>query len=228
MTVDPSPPNTALQASQLCQQCGMCCDGTLFNMVGLKTGETSRVPAAKLPLKRDEKDKEFFNQPCLAFKDGCCSVYHDRPRACRSYHCILHRQVLNGSTDFDAAAHLVQQTRAEARWLRDHRSKEAATLPAPKKKLVPHELLTAWLKTDLPPTDAPEKSLSQSLSQHLLQSRLKLEKGVLEDSDIPYILRAFEHLKAIDRFFERARLLNGYAALVQQLHAQNRLSNPQA
>jgi len=71
----------------LCGVCGACCDGTLFAWVDLEVGERTRRPPRRLPLVREGTG---MVQPCEHHGDDGCSIYADRPAACRSYRCALY------------------------------------------------------------------------------------------------------------------------------------------
>jgi Fe-S-cluster containining protein len=67
----------------------MCCDGSLFQRVGLPRAE--RVPAhRRLALL---SHTEAFEQPCTALVPApggvTCSIYEERPHACRRFDCKL-------------------------------------------------------------------------------------------------------------------------------------------
>ena len=77
----------AAAASRICTACGMCCDGTMFQIVKLQTGDRPSE-LGKLGLKVRSRDGEFFmEQPCSALRDTCCTVYENRPARCRLFHC---------------------------------------------------------------------------------------------------------------------------------------------
>lgn len=77
----------AAAASRICTACGMCCDGTMFQIVKLQTGDRPSE-LGKLGLKVRSRDGEFFmEQPCPALRDTCCTVYEKRPARCRLFHC---------------------------------------------------------------------------------------------------------------------------------------------
>jgi hypothetical protein len=76
--------------ARLCQSCGLCCDGSLFGRVGLQPEEVE--PARKMRLRVVESGKAF-DQPCAALEadQGCrCSIYDERPLACRNFVCRLY------------------------------------------------------------------------------------------------------------------------------------------
>jgi len=70
------------EAEQLCQACGLCCDGALFSKVPLAAGE--RLPGV---------EGLALTQPCPALErtgTACaCRGYAERPTACRGYQCLL-------------------------------------------------------------------------------------------------------------------------------------------
>jgi len=73
----------------LCRSCGLCCDGSLFGRVDLEPDEVSvRTRLRVLP------SGKGFEQPCSALEsagsDRCCTVYDERPRACRRFLCRLY------------------------------------------------------------------------------------------------------------------------------------------
>jgi Fe-S-cluster containining protein len=79
----------------LCRSCGMCCDGSLFGRVGL---EVEEVEVARKRLRVLENGRGF-EQPChaLVALEGergrrVCSMYADRPRACRRFACRLYER----------------------------------------------------------------------------------------------------------------------------------------
>lgn len=85
-------------ASRLCQACGLCCDGSMFFDVRLQSGDSA--PALKqLGFRIQHKKKyDFFDQPCIAFKNQCCSIYHDRPTRCRAFQCQQLKRLTQGQT----------------------------------------------------------------------------------------------------------------------------------
>ena len=66
-------------AENLCRACGLCCDGTLFDLVKLETGDDAgRLQALGLPVKvsRGRTPVARFPQPCSALcADRTCRLY---------------------------------------------------------------------------------------------------------------------------------------------------------
>ncbi len=107
----------AVPAGQLCVACGMCCDGTLFDLVKLEGDDDARkLKALGLPVKasRGRVPIERFPQPCAALgPDRRCRVYADRPWQCRVFECGVLKDLKAGR--IGAAAALRQVTRARRR-----------------------------------------------------------------------------------------------------------------
>lgn len=82
---------------QLCTQCGLCCDGTLFADVELRAGDDAkRLTKLGLTLHRKGKSKRAFAQPCACFDGTLCTIYADRPKRCRWFECGLLKRVEAG------------------------------------------------------------------------------------------------------------------------------------
>ncbi|MBL9037915.1 MAG: YkgJ family cysteine cluster protein [Archangium sp.] len=95
-------------AETLCQQCGMCCDGTLFHTVPLRAED---VLPAKLTVVTNARGARSFRQPCDALEGTCCTVYSERPYACRKYECMLLEALRSGEVSLSGAAEIVAQAK---------------------------------------------------------------------------------------------------------------------
>lgn len=99
-------------ASRLCAACGMCCDGTMFQIVRMQPGE---VPAelGRLGLKIRCRDGEYYmEQPCSALRKNICTVYEQRPVRCRLFNCQQLGRVKQGETTESEALAVILETRA--------------------------------------------------------------------------------------------------------------------
>jgi Fe-S-cluster containining protein len=107
------PPDTFMEAaSRLCAACGMCCDGTMFQIVRMQPGE---VPAelGKLGLKIRCRDGEYFmEQPCSGLREKRCTVYEQRPVRCRLFNCQQLGRVERGETPEAEAMTMIVETQA--------------------------------------------------------------------------------------------------------------------
>lgn len=105
-------------AEDLCQACGLCCDGTLFDEVKLEAGDNAkRLTKLGLPIKvaRGKGAIARFPQPCAALcADRSCRLYADRPWQCRTFECRLLKEAKAGQTSFTTAHRIVAQARRRA------------------------------------------------------------------------------------------------------------------
>ena len=103
---------------QLCRACGLCCDGTLFDLVKLEQGDdTAKLKALGLPisLSRGKTPVARFPQPCSALcEDRTCRLYAERPWQCRTFECKLFKDAKAGRITFAAALPLAKQARRRA------------------------------------------------------------------------------------------------------------------
>ena len=79
---------------QLCPNCGLCCDSTLFADVELRAGDDAvRLKKLGLTLAQKGKSKIAFAQPCACFDGKLCTIYQDRPKRCGLFECGLLKRV---------------------------------------------------------------------------------------------------------------------------------------
>ena len=90
---------------QLCPNCGLCCDSTLFADVELRAGDDlKRLAKLGLSLEKKGRGKLAFAQPCACFDGKLCKIYDDRPKRCRTFECGLLKKV--GADEMTANAAL--------------------------------------------------------------------------------------------------------------------------
>lgn len=103
---------------QLCLACGLCCDGTLFDLVKLEgSDDPAKLKALGLPvtISRGKTPIARFPQPCAALcKDRICRVYAERPWQCRIFECGVFKDTKAGRTSIPAAQKLIKQARQRA------------------------------------------------------------------------------------------------------------------
>lgn len=103
---------------ELCLACGLCCDGTLFDLVKLEaTDDAAKLKALGLPVKvsRGKSPVTRFPQPCAALcQDRTCRLYGDRPWQCRVFECGVFKDAKAGRITFSAALRQVKQARRRA------------------------------------------------------------------------------------------------------------------
>ena len=95
-------------AGQLCLSCGLCCRG-LFHTHGVLNPEEVEG-ASTIGLKLVEGGQPAFALPCSKF-DGCCTIYEDRPAACRGFRCALLRRLEDNEIALEDALDIVSEAR---------------------------------------------------------------------------------------------------------------------
>ena len=105
-------------SEQLCLACGLCCDGTLFDLVKLEgSDDAAKLKALGLPVtvSRGKMPIARFPQPCSALcEDRTCRVYADRPWQCRVFECGVLKDAKAARITFASAQRLVQMARRRA------------------------------------------------------------------------------------------------------------------
>lgn len=95
---------------ELCIQCGLCCDNTLFNIVKLMEGEPEKFHQFR---QRDVEGELYFELPCAFFK-GCCSIYdQELPTICRSFRCKVLKDFSDNALTKERAEAIIHQTIAD-------------------------------------------------------------------------------------------------------------------
>jgi uncharacterized protein len=106
--------NSTDAISQLCPNCGICCNGVLFADVELRAGDDAkRLKRLGLALKKKGQGKLAFAQPCKCFDGKLCGIYADRPKRCRTFECGLLKRVQAGEVEAKAALKTIAQTRRQ-------------------------------------------------------------------------------------------------------------------
>jgi len=101
----------ASKGSQLCLSCGLCCQGLLQDHHRLETGETELATRIGLPLHGEDNRSKAFSLPCALYREDKCSVYPNRPRACRDYQCDVLKKYLQGTTSLEQSLALVKSAK---------------------------------------------------------------------------------------------------------------------
>ncbi len=212
--------NSAFLANDLCRACGICCDGVLFTYVELSEEEAEALKDRGLGIYRDDKNRPVFDLRCNRFGEQGCTLYGDRPKTCKSYHCDLTRAVMNESVSFDEAKAQVDMLKESGTWLLENApvaatvSKEEGEETDP----LPEVLSLSFLKkVNASKPKASSPSLRDTLFKALRYFDEKGDPKSLTESEKDFVMRAFEHLKRIDRHFGKTRLFVRFASLVQSL-----------
>jgi Fe-S-cluster containining protein len=107
-------------SEQLCPNCGLCCDSTLFADVELRAGDDAqRLAKHGLTVHPKTKTKLAFAQPCAGFDGRLCQIYADRPKRCKLFECGLLKRVEGGEMTTGLALKKISQARARAAEVRE-------------------------------------------------------------------------------------------------------------
>ncbi len=98
-------------ASELCYDCGLCCDGTLFSSVALDAQGIATAREHRLPL-LETVDALKFELPCPALRGVLCGIYEERPETCADFSCEVLVAVDEGDLSFEDARAIIDRTRS--------------------------------------------------------------------------------------------------------------------
>ena len=183
--------NTAQDASNLCQQCGLCCTGLLFEYVSFKEHELQNVDVGAY--KMNKPGKRALTHPCQFLDGTSCGIYIDRPSKCRSFACISRQKVLNGTIALDEGNSVV----AEIQGLL---------------------LQLASIGEETPGLDYQTIGFRKFCEKFAKSIDKKLNKGTLPtETEQKVVSLCFEIIKIIDRHFRKTSRLNKYAQLVTNI-----------
>lgn len=105
---------------QLCPNCGLCCDSTLFADVELRAGDNpKRLKQLGLTLFQKTRTKLAFSQPCACFDGKLCGIYGDRPKRCRLFECGLLKRVEAGEMTAGVAMRKISAAKKQAARVRE-------------------------------------------------------------------------------------------------------------
>ena len=111
------PDQSEPDGSLLCQSCGLCCSGTLYNGVALDEEDARRLAPKRLPLLQ-LGEHTVMELGCTCLQGTRCGIYEDRPRLCAEYRCKLLRNVEKGKVGLDDARGRVERVRNKVAELR--------------------------------------------------------------------------------------------------------------
>lgn len=86
----------------LCKQCGLCCDGTLFNTVPVD-------PATEHLFTRINMNPHGGCEQLLPC--GSCKIYEKRPQGCRSFKCGVLKDFEKGNLKYKEAQKIINDVK---------------------------------------------------------------------------------------------------------------------
>lgn len=117
MTAAPSPDDAEAaaplsEASTLCVNCGMCCDGVLFTNARAEPEEVPKLRELGLEVEQVREGRTQFRLPCPHHHEGHCGIYSDRFLKCRTFRCALLKRLDSGEASLAEAQATVAQAKA--------------------------------------------------------------------------------------------------------------------
>jgi Fe-S-cluster containining protein len=104
---------------QLCPNCGLCCDSTLFADVELqRSDDPAKLKKLGFKLFKKSGTKQAFSQPCACFDGKLCQIYAERPKRCRAFDCGLLKRVNAGEMTTNAALKKITDAKQRAEKVR--------------------------------------------------------------------------------------------------------------
>jgi Fe-S-cluster containining protein len=105
---------------QLCHNCGLCCDSTLFADVELRASDKpARLSKLGLTLMKKTKMVTAFAQPCACFDGKLCRIYAERPKRCGLFDCGLLKRVDAGEMTAGVALKKISAAKRQAAKIRE-------------------------------------------------------------------------------------------------------------
>ena len=93
----------------ICINCGLCCDGTLFKFAKIKDEETtSPIVTANISFTDDGKKK--LKQRCCFLDHKLCTIYDERPLVCAGFKCKQLESFISNSISYDEAMKIINDT----------------------------------------------------------------------------------------------------------------------
>lgn len=190
--------STASDTSKLCLDCGLCCLGAFFSKVGITEEELQQAPV----LSNGQKGQTHFPEPCTQFKEGCCSIYEDRPQICSNYRCQLYKDVQVGQVPLGAAQATVNITQQQVTFLLN--ALQAAGMYPPDTTII-------W-----PPQ---QHNLRTGISEFYRQMKGKVAEAqpVISEQEIALCYAIFDYYKGVNTHFRSSSLLNKFAKIINTI-----------
>jgi len=99
------------EIGNICIECGLCCDGSMFKHAGIdKSDDMIFLKQTGFESVIDH-DKLFFHLPCKGQEGKRCLLYHDarRFKVCKTFQCKLLKQYLSGDITYSTAMSVIQE-----------------------------------------------------------------------------------------------------------------------
>lgn len=103
--------------SELCLQCGLCCDGTLFRHVEISAPERERLVQLGIGVGVRRKHDVMW-LPCGKLEGRKCTIYAQRPGGCDRFVCSLGKKLTAKEVTYEEAVLRVREMQQRLEELR--------------------------------------------------------------------------------------------------------------
>jgi len=99
-------------SGNICIQCGLCCDGSMFAHAGIDKNDDMTFLKQMGVESFTIRDKLFFTLPCMGQEGKLCMIYNDARRfnVCRTFKCRLLKQYISSEISYDSAVDVIRET----------------------------------------------------------------------------------------------------------------------
>jgi Fe-S-cluster containining protein len=97
---------TTTTKQKICIQCGLCCDGTLFDRLKITPDEN---PERFVDLLHKNGEDRFMSLPCVYFNEKCTVYDEKKPTGCSTFECKILSKVDSKSIGFDGANSIINE-----------------------------------------------------------------------------------------------------------------------
>lgn len=104
--------------SELCLECGLCCDGSLFKHLRVTAPEREALVALGIGVSA-KRGADFMALPCGKLEGTACTIYGARPGGCRRFVCALGRRLEAKEVSPGEARAVVRDLQARVAVLRE-------------------------------------------------------------------------------------------------------------
>jgi len=107
---DITPPFDA-ESGNICIECGLCCDGSMFKHARIDKSDDLTFLKQLGVESVVVRDKQFFQLPCNWQEGKRCSLYHDsrRFKVCKYFKCRLLKQYISGKISYHVAMTIIRE-----------------------------------------------------------------------------------------------------------------------
>lgn len=101
--------------NNICIQCGLCCNGTLFNWANIEPNEVIDELFPTEIIKIDKREKSVFSLPCQFLNNCVCTIYTSespkRPLICAKFKCKLLQKYEENQITYSESITLIKKTK---------------------------------------------------------------------------------------------------------------------